>query len=381
MKKYFVLGGYGIIGKAVVNDLFRFSKNDEIIISGRDENKAMDFAKSFNSKRVKYQKIDITNERELINFLIGKDICINCVQYYFNLIIMKACIKARTNYVDLGGMFHMTRKQLELCKEFTTIGRCAILGIGGAPGLSNILASYVGEKLERVKSIEIVFTEIDYTKKNQSFVLPYSFKTLIEEFTLKPAIFQGGKIRFVEPRSGLKEYNFGKEFGKQKGFLTLHSEIATLPTYFRKKGIRKCEFRVTFPEAFVEKISLLITLGFSSNENLLFREKNIKVINATTKIMDKIVPNKGVNIKDKEIIRVILNGNKIVDAITQSNGKMSAGVLDTGIPCSIASQIIINGKVYKSGVFAPEDAINPTIFFKELKKRKIIVRENGRTIN
>jgi len=57
--------------------------------------------------------------------------------------------------------------------------------------------------------------------------------------------------------------------------------------------------------------------------------------------MDKLVPKEGVRIKDKEIIRVILNGNKIVDAVTQSNGKISAGVLDTGIPCSIAAQGIV----------------------------------------
>jgi len=268
-----------------------------------------------------------------------------------------------------------------MCKEFTTLCRRAIPGMGGGPGLRNVLASYAGEKLKRVNSIEIVFADVDYTKYNQFFVLPYSFKTLIEEFTLKPAIFQDGKTKFVEPRSGLKEYNFGKEFGKQKGFLTLHSEIATLSNYFRKKGIRKCEFRVTFPDAFVEKVSLLITLGFSSNENIIFREKDVKVINATTKIMDKLVPKEGVRIKDKEIIRVILNGNKIVDAVTQSNGKISAGVLDTGIPCSIAAQGIVNEKLCKSGVFAPEDAINPVLFFKELKKRDIIIYENGRIIN
>jgi len=381
VKKYFVLGGYGIIGKAVVDDLFRYSKKDIIIIAGRDEDKARNFAKSFNSKRVKYQKVDISNEKELVDSLIGKDICINCVQYYFNLTIMESCIKAKTNYVDLGGMFHMTKKQLGLCKEFIKIGKCAIIGMGGAPGLSNVLASYAGDKLTKINTIDIVFADVDYTKYSQSFVLPYSFKTLVEEFTLNPAIFREGKIRFVEPRSGVKEYNFGKEFGKQTGFLTLHSEIATLPDYFRKKGIKRCEFRVTFDESFIEKLDLLISLGFSSNKSVEFGKKETKIIDSTTKIMDKLVPNRGVNIKDKEIIRVILNGNKIVDAVTQSNGKMSAGVLDTGIPCSIASQIIINGKVYKSGVFAPEDAINPTIFFKELKKRNIIIRENGRTIN
>lgn len=381
MNRYVVLGGYGIIGKAVVNDLFKFAKNAEIIIAGRDKDKAMRYSKSFNSKRVKSQKIDIHKKKELVNLLKGKNVCLNCVQYYFNLDVMKACIKAKINYVDLGGMFHMTKKQLGLCKDFIAVGKCAILGIGGAPGLSNVLAKYGGDKLKKVNNIEIVFADIDNTDYKQEFVLPYSFKTLIEEFTLKPAVFRGGKTIFVEPHSGLKEYNFGKEFGKQKGFLTLHSEIATLPNYFRKKGIKKCEFRVTFPGSFVEKIEPLIDLGFSSNEDIAFGDKKVKIINATTKIMDKLVPKEGVRIKDKEIIRVIADNNKVIDAITENDEKFSAGVLDTGIPCSIAAQMIVNEKICKSGVFTPEEALNYNDFFRELKRRKIIVYENRRAIN
>lgn len=381
MKKYVVLGGYGRIGKAVVNDLFKFAQDSEIIIAGRDKNKTILYANSFNSKRVKYQKVDINNEKELVNLLRGKDVCLNCVQYYFNLAIMKACIKAKTNYVDLGGMFHMTKKQLGLCKEFMVVGKCAILGIGGAPGLSNVLASYAGSKLKKVNSIEIVFADVDYTNYNQSFVLPYSFKTLIEEFTLKPAVFRNGKTIFVEPHSGMKEYDFKKEFGKQKGFLTLHSEIATLPNYFRKKGIKKCEFRVTFPASFIETIEKLIDLGFSSNENVMFGGKEIKIIDVTAKVVDELIPRQGIRIKDKEIIRVVINNLDIIDAVTKSDGRLNAGVLDTGIPCSIAAQMIANEKIPKSGVFAPEETLNPDYFFKELKRRKIIIYENGRVVN
>lgn len=380
MKRYLVLGGYGIIGKAVVNDLFKFAKNDEIIIAGRDGARAEEYAKSFNSKRVKYQKIDISNKKEFVKILKNKDMCVNCLQYSFNLIVMDACINAKVNYVDLGGMFHTTKKQLELCKKFVEIGKCAVLGIGGAPGLSNILAAYGGSKLNKLTSIEIVFADVDHTRYDKKFILPYSFKTLIEEFTSKPAVFRNGKTIFVKPKSGTKEYYFGREFGKQKGFLTLHSEIATLPSYFRKKGIKNCEFRVTFPDSFVQTIQSLIDLGFSSNKNVFFKDKNIKIMDATTKIMDKLVPSREIKINDSEIIRVIID-NKIIDALTKSDGKSSAGVLGTAIPCSIAAQMITEEKICKSGVFAPEEAFNYNSFFKELRKRNIKVYENQEAIN
>ena len=38
--KFIVLGGYGIIGKEVVRDLFKFSPNSQIIIAGRNSQKA-----------------------------------------------------------------------------------------------------------------------------------------------------------------------------------------------------------------------------------------------------------------------------------------------------------------------------------------------------
>ncbi len=377
-KRFVVLGGYGIIGRAVVNDLFKFSKNAEIIIAGRDLKKASEHAKSFKSIRVKARKVDINNEKELVNLLRGSEVCVNCVQYYFNLIIMKTCLKARTNYVDLGGLFHYTKKQLKLHNEFKKIGRTAILGMGAAPGISNILAFYGSQFLEKINKIEIVFADKDYTNYKQKFILPYSFKTIIDEYTLKPSVFKNGKIIFVKAYSGVKEYDFPDEFGKQKGFLTLHSEVATLPDSLKHKGIQNCEFRVSFSDNFSWKIEKLIELGFTSKDKVNFDNKNIQVIDITSEIVDKLIP-KNVKIKDKEIIRVYLKGKReiIMDALTLSDGGTSAGVLDTAIPCSIAAQMITNGKINEGGVFPPEKIIKPDIFFKELKRRGIAVFRNG----
>ncbi len=381
MKKYVVLGGYGIIGKVVTADLAKFKgKDDEIIVASRDMKKDKEFVKSLKNKKVIAKKVDIKNKNELVELLKGKDVCVNCVQYYFNVDIMKACLKAGIGYCDLGGMFHMTRKQLMLDREFRKKGISAILGIGAAPGISNMLAKYAGDKIRKVKDIDIVFADIDKTKYNQKFVLPYSFKTLVEEFTEKPMVFRNGKTFSVEARSGTKEYNFGKEFGKQKGFLTLHSEIATLPDYFKDKGIGKCEFRVTFPDEFTETMQMLIDLGFTSNQEVELRENKMNILNVSSEIMDKLVPKKGTKIKGKEIVRVIINGNHMIDGVTISDRKTNAGVLDTGIPCSIVAQMIADGKI-KNGVNSPESAIDSIEFFKELSKRKMFVYENGKKLN
>ncbi len=380
--KFIVLGGYGIIGRAVAADLFRYAGNAEIIVAGRNRRKAKLFASSFRSKRVKGIEIDISKKENLSALLRKSDACANCLQYYFNLEIMHACLQVKTNYVDLGGMFHNTKKQLLFDRAFKNIGKTAILGMGSAPGISNVLAGFGAKFLNKILDLEIVFADRDDTRYKQPFVLPYSFKTLVDEYIMKPAIFHNGKIVFTETHSGLKKYDFGREFGKQEGFLTLHSEIATLPSSLKEKGIKHCEFRVTFPREFNETMLSLIQLGFASQEKLIFNSYKIKTIDITSDIMDNFLPRLGTRIRDKELMRVIFNNGKIVlDAITESDGKTSAGVLDTGIPCSIAAQMLASKIIVKSGVYPPENIIPFEKFFKELRKRKIKILKNGRVIN
>lgn len=379
--KFVVLGGYGIIGRVVVSDLVRFAKNAQIVIAGRDIVKAKKFADSLNSNRVSVQHFDVGNHKSMAKVLKGSDVTVNCIQYYFNLEIMKAAIHAKTHYVDLGGMFHITKKQLELDKEFKRIGKTAILGIGGAPGISNVLAYYGCSSLKKVNDVDISFADKDESTYSQNFVLPYSFKTLVDEFSEKPAVFENGKIKFVEPYTGTKEYHFD-EWGKRKGFLTLHSEIATLPTSLKDKGIKKCEFRVTFPGEFNETMETLIKLGFTSKNKIKIKDKEVSIIDVSGAIMDRMIPKAGTKLKDCEIIRVGINsGSVIMEALTESDGKTSAGTLDTGVPCSIAAQLLARNRIEKKGVLAPELALNADEFFEELAERDIQIMKDRRQIN
>ena len=55
--------------------------------------------------------------------------------------------------------------------------------------------------------------------------------------------------------------------------------------------------------------------------------------------------------------------------------------IDTGMPCSIMAQMIKTGVINKPGSYAPEAIVPPEPFFKELRKRKMHVLENGKIIN
>ena len=73
--------------------------------------------------------------------LDGMEVMVNSAAYRINLAAMRACLDAGCHYMDLGGLYHVTAEQLKLSAEFEQRGRLALLGIGSAPGKTNLLAA------------------------------------------------------------------------------------------------------------------------------------------------------------------------------------------------------------------------------------------------
>src|SRR3989449_3530449 len=128
-----VLGGAGIIGRAIARDLADDREVKEIVLADLDLDGARKVAEGFGRPGATAVKADVTDHAGLVALLRGAGAVINSVQYYFNLPVMKACLEAKTHYIDLGGLFHTTRKQLELHDEFRRAGLLAVLGLGSCP--------------------------------------------------------------------------------------------------------------------------------------------------------------------------------------------------------------------------------------------------------
>ncbi|HXV97990.1 MAG TPA: saccharopine dehydrogenase NADP-binding domain-containing protein, partial [Anaerolineae bacterium] len=146
--KIILLGGAGIIGKVIARDLALNNDVAEIIIADLNEAGAQATVAGAapGDSRFKAAAVDVTDQAALVKLLAGADCVINSVQYYFNLDVMRACLEAGCHYLDLGGLFHTTRKQLELNEDFQSKGLTAILGLGSCPGIANIQPALVAER-------------------------------------------------------------------------------------------------------------------------------------------------------------------------------------------------------------------------------------------
>ncbi len=379
--KFVVLGGTGAMGRVTVRDLYDSSRC-EIVIAERNLKKAEAYAERLGS-RVAAEHVDARERHQLARILRDCDAVLNCANYYFNLDVMEAALMAHVHYLDLGGLFHMTRKQLLLHHRFQSIRKLALLGCGSTPGITNVMAAHGASLMDAVREIHVSFGAKDFAKHDEPFLLPYTLQTVFDEFMLQPALLAKGRLRMVEPMSGRKHILFPKPIGRLEGFYTLHSELATFPLSFKQKGLRECSFRVTFDEEFVERIKFLIDAGFASDKLLEVGNCVAKPRDFAAKVLDQWIPK---TVDDLEIVRVELLGKKrgkrkrlTLDCVTRSNRKhgFSAGAWDTGVPLSIMGQMVARGNVADVGAMAPESCMPTKTFFDALKKRNIMITVRG----
>ncbi|MEW6055657.1 MAG: saccharopine dehydrogenase NADP-binding domain-containing protein [Bdellovibrionota bacterium] len=385
--KYVVIGGAGAMGRITVKDLVETcAKTDQIVIADFDLNKAKALAASFADNRVSAVHVDVKNHQSTANALSGAFVAINAVQYQMNLDVMEAALAARCHYIDYGGLFHTTLKQLELGDRFKRIGRLALLGMGAAPGITNILSRHAADQLERVTEIHTRVASMDKTKyaPKPALAISYSLKTILEEFSFEPAVFTKGKMTFVEPMSGDLPHRFPAPIGLRKPMYTIHSEVATLPHSFASKGVKEVSFKIAFDPEFVDRVRFLRDLGFGSHDPVeVAGGVRVAPIDVANKVaMSQPASRQVGQLKQYEVVRAVVKGTKkgrkvtwVIDCHTAGMPAWGIGLdIDTGSPPAIAAQMLAAGEIIETGALPAELAVPPEAFFKHLKKRKMTVK-------
>jgi len=202
------------------------------------------------------ERLDASDPDAVTEGVRGCAVCVNCVDYRLNLAVMRGCLAAGAHYVDLGGLFHVTRRQLELAEAFERAGLTAIVGMGSAPGKTNLLARAAVERLGTPpRRMEIWAVARDPAAADHPFPAPYSVQTLKDELHMRPMVVRDGGLVDVDPLSGEAEREFPEPIGRASGIYTLHSELATLPTAY--PSLEEVSFRLSLSPGLLEKLLAL----------------------------------------------------------------------------------------------------------------------------
>src|SRR3989344_2339038 len=379
---FVVLGATGMQGKIVSRDLLE--NGYSVLLCGRDKSRVENTLKRHKRTAFNYGDLRDTDNSIKVIKKSGANVVINCAEGDWNLNALKACLKAEVHSLDLGSEIPMTKEQFALDKNLKKRNLTHITGCGSVPGIGNVMLNYAVDKLDVVSDIHVGF---DWNSNIKKFVVPFSIQSIIEEFTDPAATLKRGKFISVKPLSTLKHYH-DKYTGDQDCFSVRHPETYTFYYYFKKKGLKNLRFYAGFPEHSFNSIINFIDLGFGNKEEINVNGFEVKPVEVLTEVLKKLEIPEGY--EEKETLWLKLEGKKkgikktikMVCHVHTLPGWEDAGCnIDTGMPASIMAQMVKKEIIKERGVFAPEAIVPPEPFFEELRKRKMVVYENGKAIN
>jgi len=398
-----VVGGAGAMGRWTVRDLTESEGVDEVVVADLDGARAREAAGwaaarsgSNGTAQVSGLALDAGDGQALRRAFDGADVVCNCAVHATNLPVMEACADAQAHYVDLGGLFHMTRRQLALHDRFVAAGVTAVVGMGGSPGTTNVLAALAGRDLDEVSEVEVRLGVADFAPSAAPVPVPYAISTILDEFAAPAMTFRDGRLVEVPAMSEQEELDFPAPVGRVRVGHTLHSEIATLPLHFADREVRSVSFKVGFPAEFMDKLALLTALGLADTApvelpggRVVPRELLIHSITRTA-----TMPGPEAAPDDAEAIWVRVRGRRagpsgdpalapresptverLAECVVRPHPvwQAGAGQLDTGVPPSIVAQFLASGLIDRPGVLPPEDAVPPEPYLAELATRNMEV--------
>jgi lysine 6-dehydrogenase len=378
--KVVVLGGGGLTGRCAVRDLATGGVFDAVVAADLDAELAGAAAKAA-GPRAAATTIDVRNKAALVALLSGADVVVNAVQYTFNLAVMYAALEARVPYLDFGGLFHTTRRQLALDESFRRAGRVAIPGLGQVPGISNVLAMQACADLDRVESLVIRDGWRDLTVGGPEISFTWSPSTFLDEMILPAQVFEGGAFREYPPMSGGEEFDFGAPVGRTRVYRTLHSEPATLPDSLRSKGLAHCEWKEGGPG--IEVLRTMANLGLGSETPLDVRGQPVVPREFTLALLKReklLGAPEGVRVLDWEVCDIEVRGSKdgrptlrhaLARFPPRPDWNLTATEYAVGVAGAVGAEMIAEGTVREVGVVPPERCVPAAPFRAALAKRGI----------
>jgi len=376
-----VVLGAGMMGRAVVHDLAGAREVRDIVVADFDRRRASEVAGKFGRGKARAAFADVRDTPHLARLLRGSEVAVNCTQYNWNLDAMRAALGARVNYMDLGGLYHMTRKQFALARDFRRIGKLAVPGMGGAPGITNVMARALADSLDRVDSIRVYNAGADEQRYGSPIAYTFSIATILDELTMPPVAFERGcyveKPILSEPEPG----RFPAPIGDIVLRHSLHSEVGTLAESFREKGVREVSFKINYDPQLVSLVRGLDQAGFTRREPIAVNGSRVSPRAVLLALMQQHAPRK--TPLDVEALRVVVAGRRSgrqaamameMWASHSRHPQLSAVARDTGFPAAIAAVMLGRGEVSGAGVEAPENVVPPRPFFRELRQRGFTFR-------
>jgi saccharopine dehydrogenase (NAD+, L-lysine-forming) len=281
------------------------------------------------------------------------DILVNAASYRVNLDAMRACLWGGCHYIDLGGLYWQTGRQLVLNHEFERAKLLALLGMGSSPGKTNVMAVRAVRELgTEPLELRVAAAGRDISARRGGSSFPYALQTLIDEITMPPVIVEDGEPVEIEPLTSGGEVDFGEPIGRAETIHTLHSELRTFPTSFH---CAKASFRLSLPDATLKALRKLAKASEDEREAAARQSAPPSPNTVSVHVVEALDDHRAIRVR----------------AVTRplERWRLGGGIVSTGAPAAAAVRLLARGRIAAVGVRPPEACVDPDDLFPELEAR------------
>jgi len=260
MSKYnFYIIGSGLQGASAASILSKLDFSDKIILGDINFDSAVKVSRKIGSDKVIPLKVDASNIDSLCEVDEDVDVVLNFTNPRFNINIMKTALKLSAHYLDtasgpdldLNPIDYMVSRQFELDYEFKDARLKALISCGYTPGLSNVIARLIIDRLIRVDRVKFraayspiikadPFTKL-FNKYSEIMSPTWSPEVSFLYRATNPVTYENGMYIRHPPFSEPEVFKFPDPIGETVTVLVDHEEPVTLPRFI--KGLKYVDYK------------------------------------------------------------------------------------------------------------------------------------------
>jgi lysine 6-dehydrogenase len=375
MKKEIVVLGAGLVGSAIIYDL---SSDKEFQVTAADINpKALN--KVAKNRGVTTKQADLSDPNSIQSLVKDVDLVICAVPGFMGYQTLREIISAGKNAVDISFFPEDPFGLDDLAREK---GVTAIVDCGVAPGLCNIIAGFVAEKITDPSYYHCYVGGLPEIRE-----WPYEYKAVfsptdvLEEYTRPARLVENGQEVIYPALSGVELIDFpgAGEFEafNTDGLRTLRHTLS-IPT-MKEKTLR-------YP-GHAELMRIFRESGFFSRDPIEVDGSKVIPLSLTSRLLfDQWFMKEGE--RDLTVMQVVLKGKEegrqvvyqydLLDRFDEKTG-ITSMARTTGYTCTIVARQMLKGMITHQGICPPEYLGKiPDLFedlLNEYKKRGINLKE------
>jgi len=370
--------GAGMVGSIIAADLaatrgFNVTLHDH----SRDAlDQGLERCRRVGRKNVKAIEADLSDPVAVRAIAAESDLVAGALPSHLGFAALKAVIEAERPYADIS---FMADDALELDRLAKRKGVTAIVDIGVAPGMSNLLAGVAAKTLKPCERIDIMVGGLPVERQR-----PFEYKAafapadVLEEYVRPARIVEGGKTVIREALGGIEPVDL-PGVGTVEAFDTdgLRSLVHTLKVPFMRERTLRWPGHAALMRAFRDA-------GLLDTEPVEVRGQRV----VPRDLLATLLFPKWSYTSDDEgeltVMRVVAEGK-----LDRKRVRLTWDLLDhrdpetgftsmsrtTAFPCAVALRALAKGEIPMTGVIPPERLASIDGFadrmIKELRKRGV----------